>query len=99
MHAPGERKKIIDGVREELSKRFKVLGCKFHDFVYRKRLITVDGVIENYPLMRLDVIYKSGGKEWGGKGQVGNVMSGAAVPEFSWISQQGIEMNWILNYN
>jgi hypothetical protein len=46
-----------------LSKRFQVIGCKFHDFVYRKRLITEGGAIENFRLMRLDVIYKWGGKK------------------------------------
>lgn len=47
-----------------MSKRFKVISCKFHDYIFRKRLIVVGGVIENYPLMRLDVIYKSGRKKF-----------------------------------
>jgi hypothetical protein len=58
MQAPDERKKIIERVREELSGQLKLIAVKFHDFVFRKKLVVKGGLHHDYRLVRVKLVYK-----------------------------------------
>lgn len=62
MQAPEERKKIIERVSKELSLKFNVLSVKFHDFVFRKKLVVRYSLYRNYPLVRVKLEYRHKGK-------------------------------------
>lgn len=56
------KKEIKAQVVQELSKipGIKLLSCKFHGVVYRKRLVSVDKDFPDYPLLRIQVKYMRG---------------------------------------
>ena len=63
MQDPELRKKIINRVRSDLSKRMRILSVKFHDIVFRKKLTGSNEVCKNFELVRVKVEYKKGRKK------------------------------------
>ena len=58
MQAPIDQDEILVRVKVKLSKKLKLLSCKLHDFVFRKKLITKVGFYKDFVLMRVKIQYK-----------------------------------------